>query len=47
MVIHGGNPSQEYPWLGDAIPKWITDMDFKDIAENLNYNFMRTLITQR
>jgi beta-galactosidase len=41
-VIHGGNRHQEYPWLGDAIPKWITEMDFKDIAENLNYNFMRT-----
>jgi beta-galactosidase len=42
MVIHGGNRHQEYPWLGDAIPKWITEMDFLDIAENLNYNFMRT-----
>ena len=42
MVIHGGNRHQEYPWLGDAIPKWITEMDFKDMAENLNYNFMRT-----
>jgi beta-galactosidase len=42
MVIHGGNRHQEYPWLGDAIPKWITAMDFRDIAENLNYNFMRT-----
>jgi beta-galactosidase/beta-glucuronidase len=42
MVIHGGNRQQEYPWLGDAIPKWITEMDYKDIAENLNYNFIRT-----
>jgi beta-galactosidase len=42
MLIHGGNRHQEYPWLGDAIPKWITMMDFRDIAENLNYNFMRT-----
>ena len=42
MVIHGGNRHQEYPWLGDAIPKWITEMDFRDIALNLNYNFMRT-----
>ena len=42
MVIHGGNRHQEYPWLGDAIPKWITEMDFQDMAENLNYNFMRT-----
>jgi hypothetical protein len=42
MVIHGGNRHQEYPWLGDAIPRWMTDMDLFDIAENLNYNFMRT-----
>jgi beta-galactosidase len=42
MIIHGGNRHQEYPWLGDAIPKWITLMDYTDIADNLNYNFMRT-----
>ena len=41
-VLHGGNRHQEYPWLGDAIPKWITSMDFADIDGNLNYNFMRT-----
>lgn len=42
MVVHGGNRHQEYPWLGDAIPKWITEMDYYDMAVNLNYNFMRT-----
>jgi hypothetical protein len=42
MVIHGGNHNQDYPWLGDAIPKWITLMDIKDLAGNLNYNFIRT-----
>jgi beta-galactosidase len=42
IVIHGGNLLQEYPWLGDAIPEWITANDIKDIADNLNYNFMRT-----
>jgi beta-galactosidase len=42
VIIHGGNRHQEYPWLGDAMPKWITRMDFNDIAVNLNYNFMRT-----
>jgi len=41
-VLHGGNRHQEYPWLGDAIPKWITEMDFYDMAVNLKYNFMRT-----
>lgn len=42
VLIHGGNRHQEYPWLGDAVPKWITAMDLTDIAENMNYNFMRT-----
>jgi hypothetical protein len=41
-VIHGGNRHQEFPWLGDALPKWMTLKDFQDISENLNYNFMRT-----
>ncbi len=42
MVIHGGNHNQEYPWLGDAVPKWITEMDFRDMSENLKYNFIRS-----
>ncbi len=42
MPIQGGNRHQEYPWLGDAIPKWMTIMDYTDMAENMNYNFMRT-----
>ncbi|MDP2991402.1 MAG: glycoside hydrolase family 2 TIM barrel-domain containing protein, partial [Kiritimatiellota bacterium] len=40
--IHGTNRHQEYPWLGDAIPKWISRMDMDDIRHNLNHNFMRT-----
>jgi hypothetical protein len=42
MSIHGGNRHQDFPWLGDAIPKWITLMDLKDISENLKYNFIQT-----
>jgi beta-galactosidase len=42
VEIHGGNRHQDFPWLGDAIPKWITLMDIRDLAENLNYNFLRT-----
>jgi hypothetical protein len=42
MFIRGGNRHQEYPWLGDAIPKWITVKDYTDMAENLNYNFVKT-----
>ncbi|HEX2967941.1 MAG TPA: glycoside hydrolase family 2 TIM barrel-domain containing protein [Bacteroidales bacterium] len=41
-ILHGGNRHQEFPWLGDAIPKWITVNDFTDMADNLGYNFMRT-----
>ena len=41
-IIHGGNRHQDFPWLGDAVPKWITAMDLADIANNLNYNFLRT-----
>lgn len=40
--IHGTNRHQEYPWLGDAIPKWMHEMDLKDIRFNLGHNFMRT-----
>src|SRR5664279_317698 len=42
VLLHGGIRYQDFPWLGDAIPKWITLMDFKDIAENLKYNFVQT-----
>ncbi|HEX7905376.1 MAG TPA: glycoside hydrolase family 2 TIM barrel-domain containing protein [Chitinophagaceae bacterium] len=42
VVFHGGNRHEEYPWLGQAIPKWISDTDFYNMAVNLNYNFMRT-----
>jgi beta-galactosidase len=42
MVIKGGGIHSEYPWLGDAFPKWVTALDFKNITENLNYNFLRT-----
>jgi hypothetical protein len=42
MVIHGGKRNQSYPWLGNAIPKWITVKYYLDLSENLNYNFMCT-----
>ncbi|MDB5083471.1 MAG: glycoside hydrolase family 2 sugar binding protein, partial [Bacilli bacterium] len=40
--IHGSNRHQEYPWLGDALPKWMHQMDLQDIRFNLGFNFMRT-----
>lgn len=41
MNIKGTNRHQEYPWLGDAHPKWIAKMDLEDIKYNLGHNFMR------
>lgn len=32
---------QEYPWLGDAVPDFIHEMDLRDMKENLNCNFIR------
>ena len=40
--IHGTNRHQEYPWLGDAMPWWLTERDMMDIRYGLNTNFMRT-----
>ncbi len=42
VFINGTNRHQDYPWLGDAIPKWMHAADLKDIRFNLNHNFMRT-----
>ena len=42
VLIHGSNRHQEYPWLGDATPKWLHLQDMRDFRENLNHNFMRT-----
>jgi beta-galactosidase len=40
--LHGTNRHQEYPWLGDAIPKWMHEADYTDIRFNLGHNFVRT-----
>lgn len=42
VIIHGSNRHQEYPWLGDATPKWLHLADMRDFKFNLNHNFMRT-----
>lgn len=41
LNIKGFNRHQEYPWLGDAIPYWITRKDMLDIKYGLGTNFMR------
>ena len=40
--IHGTNRHQEYPWVGDAMPRWMTERDMMDIRYGMNSNFMRT-----
>ncbi|MBR0300277.1 MAG: DUF4982 domain-containing protein [Bacteroidales bacterium] len=40
--IHGTNRHQEFPWLGDAEPKWLMERDMLDIRYGMNTNFMRT-----
>ena len=40
--IHGTNRHQEFPWLGDAMPQWLTERDMLDIRYGMNTNFMRT-----
>lgn len=42
MHIHGTNRHQEFPWLGDAMPEWLTLRDMLDIRNGMNTNFMRT-----
>ena len=42
VVIHGSNRHQEFPWLGDAVPKWLNLLDMQDFRFRLNHNFMRT-----
>lgn len=41
LPIRGMNRHQEYPWVGDAIPKWLTAQDYQDMRENLGINFIR------
>jgi len=30
VIIHGSNRHQEYPWSGDAAPKWLQLADMRD-----------------
>ena len=43
IELAGVNRHQEYPWLGDAIPEWITKSDFSEIKGKAGYNFVRTI----
>jgi hypothetical protein len=41
--LKGINRHQEYPWLGDAVPGWLTEFDLSDISGKNGYNFFRTV----
>ncbi len=41
--LAGVNRHQEYPWLGDPVPAWMTEMDFSGLAGNKGINFLRTV----
>ena len=43
IELTGVNRHQEYPWLGDAIPEWMTENDYSEIAGKAGYNFIRTI----
>jgi dienelactone hydrolase len=42
-LLHGINRHQEYPWLGDAMPKWMHVADLEDIRHGMGLNFQRTV----
>ncbi len=42
-LLRGMNRHQEYPWLGDAMPKWIHHQDLEDMRFGLGLNFQRTV----
>lgn len=41
--IHGINRHQEYPWLGDAMPKRLHGEELAQIREDMGMNFIRTV----
>ena len=40
--LHGINRHEEFPWLGQAFPKWIAQRDMEDMKSGLDINYMRT-----
>ena len=43
IVLKGVNRHEEYPWLGDAVPDWITKMGYSYISGKTDNNFVRTI----
>jgi Glycosyl hydrolases family 2, sugar binding domain/Glycoside hydrolase family 2 C-terminal domain 5/Glycosyl hydrolases family 2/Glycosyl hydrolases family 2, TIM barrel domain len=42
IALKGAVRHQQYPWLGDAIPEWMTVMDLSYLKGVMKYNFIRT-----
>jgi dienelactone hydrolase len=42
-LLRGINRHQEYPWLGDAMPKWMHLTDLEDMRYGMGLNFQRTV----
>ena len=43
IELKGVNRHQEYPWLGDAVPGWITELDYSEISGKEGRNFIRAI----
>jgi rhamnogalacturonyl hydrolase YesR len=44
LHLHGSNRLQEFPWLGDALPKWMHIRDMADMRFGQNHNFLRPCV---
>lgn len=42
LILHGTNRHQEFPWLGDAMPKWMHHDDLEVIRHDMGLFFQRT-----
>ena len=41
IVLQGGEYQSEYPWLGTAIPRWISEKDIREQDETLQNNYLK------
>ncbi len=42
IALKGAVRHQQYPWLGAAVPDWMTVMDLADLKRAMKFNFIRT-----
>ncbi|MBN2863156.1 MAG: beta galactosidase jelly roll domain-containing protein [Bacteroidales bacterium] len=41
VSVNGINRTEEYPWLGAALPEWISATDLKNICDNPDHNLIK------